>query len=312
MLADEAYCVAICDLLRPKELSLQLSPPPKPQTQVPLKTPDAKHGIADMLIQTESAVLLVEIKTELACGLTGNQDFGLDDTGRPKLKGYLQYLEYRQQKGYRIGLCVLAPRSWKHRGVIESQLGKLDIPHELKTWEEVCTRTANSQFGKFVREFGTFLESRFMSISFTDDESLLLTSDPGLAAFGSASVKLQELVKQAATELEARLTGGSAVKFNVSVPWGDATEYGAIVDREDKHVLWVGISAESNWPLVVSYEETWVHPDLNGLPEVKACEGWKAFGLPKECFTGEQPMFNLVKELVSVLLPRPSPTRFQK
>ena len=290
MLADEAYCVAICDLLRPKELSLQLSPPPKPQTQVHLKTPDAKHhGIADMLIETKSAVLLVEVK--LTCGLTGNQDFGLDDAGRPKLTGYLQYLEYRKREGYSIGLCLLAPRSWKPRPEIENQLRQLKIPAQLRKWEdvEVCIRTANPQFGKFVREFGAFLENNLMSISFTEDESSLLTSRPGLTAFGSASVKLQELVKQAAKELEAELAGRSPGKFKVKDPWGDATEYGAVVSREDKHLLWFGIWAVSNWPLVVGYDEKWAHPDLSGFPAVKACEEWKAFGLPKECFTGEQP-----------------------
>lgn len=77
----------------------------------------------------------------------------------------------------------------------------------------------------------------------------------------------------------------------------------SIVDRDGKRVLWFGIWAASNWPLVVGYDETWAHPDLSGLSEVKACEGWKAFGLPKDCFTGEQPMSNLIKKVLSIVLP---------
>src|SRR5665213_2553285 len=79
MLTDEAYGSAICGLLRPKRLNLQLTSHAGVRTQVPLKTFNSKHGRADMLIETKSSVLLIEVKTALDCGLTGNQDFGLDE-----------------------------------------------------------------------------------------------------------------------------------------------------------------------------------------------------------------------------------------
>jgi hypothetical protein len=322
MLADEAYCGAICDLLQPEGLSLEGSPPPKPKTQVPLKTPNSTRGIADtlipdMLIEANRAVLLVEVKIALGCALNENQEIDWDDSGELKPSRYVQYLKDRKQKGHKVGLCLLVPKFWKFRREKANKLSQWknpQIPVQLKTWEDVCTltkkfctRTVDRQFQEWLRQFATLLESDSMSISFTEDESSLLASDPGLKAFGSASVKLQGLVKQTATELEAELAVGSLIKFKVvSDPWGDASQYGATVYREGKEVLWFGIWALSDWPLVVGYDETWEHPDLSGLPEKNACKEWKAFGLPKECFTGEQPMSNLVKKVVSVLLPRPS------
>ena len=152
MLLNTPYCVALCDRLRPDGMSMGNAVPPEVRTQVPLATESGKsHGRADLLIESNSAVLLVEVKTDLYCGLTEYQDFGLDEAGKPKINGYLQYLEFRKNQGDSVGLCLLAPRSWKYRGLIEQQLERLkrlDIPAQPRTWEEVCRLTVNGKFGR--------------------------------------------------------------------------------------------------------------------------------------------------------------------
>jgi len=111
MLADPEYRKAIGNLLRPNGLDISSDQSADIKTQVLLRAADVVHGRGDLLIETRTAVLLVEVKTDLYCGLTDNQHFGLDDNGNPKIKGYLQYLEQKRLGGSKVGLCVLAPPS---------------------------------------------------------------------------------------------------------------------------------------------------------------------------------------------------------
>jgi hypothetical protein len=250
-------------------------------------------------------VLLVEIKTDLYCGLTDNQHFGLDDSGNSKMKGYLQYLEQKRRDGLSVGLCLLAPRQWIYRGETEGQLKKLAIPAHLVTWEALCTRTVNSHFTDIVNEFGAFLESDSMSISFGADESSLVTSEAGLAVLGGASLKLHELVKQAVKELKVLLNTASSKSYEVKDMWGDASEHGATVYRDGTAVLWFGTWAVAGWPLVVGFQDKWeVEESLNvkGLASVlKPISKWKTYQMPTECFTGDTPLLHIVQTLKTVL-----------
>jgi|ERR1017187_6386209 hypothetical protein len=306
MLADAPYGMAVCELLRPTGFNLQFTELPDIQTQVTLATPGLNHGRADMLIESGSAVLLVEVKTALYCDLTDNQDFGLDDQGKPKLKGYVSYLKYRQQQGAYVGLSLLAPRSWVHRETIRRQLAQLDIPTQSRTWEQVCTLSLNPHFGKLAGEFGAFLENDFMDISFAPEEVSLLTSELGLKAFGSASLKLHELVKQAEKELKSILNTSAATGFEVRDLWGDAKEHGAVVYHNGKRALWFGTWSEAGSPLVAGFDERWAveatQLDFSGLsPVPKRVRQWTTFQLPKECFTGSEPLLNLVLALRRIL-----------
>jgi hypothetical protein len=308
MLQDSSYCIALCQLLCPQPGS-EWTVPLEIRTQVPLATSrGSSHGRADLLIESNSAVLLVEVKTDLYCSLTELQDFGLDESGNPKLNGYLKYLEYRKQRGDSVGLCLLAPRSWKYRAETERQFGKLRtiIPAQLRTWEELCRLTVDGEFGSLVHEFGHFLGSDFMSISFGETEASLLTSDLGLEASGSAYLKLHELIKQAAKELRIKLNSGSEIRFEVKDFWGDATELGATVYRGDKRVLWFGTWTKAKWPLIFGYDENWTTDedslDVTGFSSVpNSTHKWKTFKLPKECFTGNEPLINLVTSLLHAL-----------
>jgi hypothetical protein len=297
-------------------MSLETTVPLDVRTQVPLTTrPRSSHGRADLLIENDSTVLLVEVKIDWYCSLTELQDFGLDESGRPKLKGYLKYLEYRKQRGDSVGLCLLAPRSWKYRAQTEQQLGKLRelaIPAQLRTWEDLCKLTVEGRFGDLVCEFGHFLESDFMSISFSENEDSLLASDLGLEAFGSAFLKLHELIKQAAKELRIRLNSRGEIRFEVKDLWGDATELGATVYRGEKRVLWFGTWTRANWPLVFGYDEDWASDeqplDLTGFQSVpNSTPKWKTFKLPEECFTGNEPLINLVSALLRAMRAHDAP-----
>jgi hypothetical protein len=305
MLADLEYGKAICKLLMPDRLNFPYDQCADIRSQVSLRAANVVHGRADLLIETRAAVLLVEVKTDLYCSLTDGQHFGLDDSGNPKIKGYLQYLEQKRLGGARVGLCVLAPRQWLYRSETEGQLKQLAIPARLVTWEELCARTMNSQFTGIVNEFGAFLESNFMSISFGADESSLVTSDAGLAVLGGASLKLHELVKQAARELKVVLTTLPGRSYEVKELWSDAREHGATVYQGGKPVLWFGTWDVTGWPLVIGFEEKWeVEESLNvkGLNGVaKPILKWKTYQMPTECFKGEAPLSHIVQTLKAVL-----------
>jgi hypothetical protein len=291
MLADPEYGEAMGALLRPDGLNLSYDESADIRTQVPLRAGDTAHGRADLLIETRTAVLLVEVKTDLYCGLTDNQHFGLDDSGNPKIKGYLRFLEEKRLEGFSVGLCVLAPRQWFYRGETEGYLKQLSIPAHLVQWEKLCARTIASHFTDTVAEFGAFLEGEFMSITFGENESSLVTSDAGLAAFGSASLKLHELVKQATKELKDL--------------WGDSNEHGATVYHGSKPLLWFGTWAVAGWPLVVGFQDKWeVESRLNvtDLKSVlKPISKWKAYRMPTECFRGDAPLAHVIQTLQRVL-----------
>ena len=305
MLADPEYCASVGALLTPHGLTLLCDQSADVRTQVPLQSGDTKHGRADLLIETRSAVLLVEVKSDLYCRLTDNQHFGLDDNGNPKIKGYLQFLEEKRLEGVAVGLCVLAPRQWLYRGETEGYLKKLSIPAHFVQWESLCARTITSNFTNAVNEFGVFLEGEFMSITFGESESSLVTSDAGLAAFGSASLKLHELVKQAAKELKVLLNSSPPMGYEVRDMWGDSSEHGAIVYRQGKALLWFGTWAVTGWPLVVAFQDKWeVEPslDVTDLQSVaKPIPKWKAYKMPTECFHGETPLANVIQTLQKAL-----------
>lgn len=310
MCADTAYGIEVCKMLQPKGLSLELDKLPEVQTQVMLKAPPLKHGRADLVIESKSAVLLVEVKTDLYCPLTKNQDFGLDDAGRPKVKGYVAYLEHRKQQGFSVGLCLLAPRCWTRRPKIEHRLHRLEVPAHLVTWESLRMLTTRAHFGKMAQEFGSFLERDFMSISFGEEEASLLTSGLGLEVFASTSLKLHELVKQATKQLKADLNSGNT-RFEVKEPSGDASEHGVFVYRGDKCLIWFGIWDEARWPLVVGVDEKWGDKrqelDLSGLSSVRTpISAWKTFQLPQECFTGPEPLPILVSALKRIVRIQPA------
>lgn len=305
MLADPEYGKAIGNLLRPNGLDISSDQFPDIRTQVLLRAADVVHGRGDLLIETRTAVLLVEVKTDLYCGLTDNQHFGLDGNGNPKIKGYLQYLEQKRLGGSKVGLCVLAPRHWIYRGEIEGRLKQLAIPSHLVTWEALCARTMNSRFTDIVNEFGTFLESDFMSISFGADESSFITSDAGLAVLGGASLKLHELVKQAAKELKVLLNTPTAKGYEVKDLWGDSKEHGATVYHGGNPVLWFGTWDVAGWPLVVGFQDKWGVEEIlnvNGLNSVsKPISKWQTYQMPTECFIGDAPLSHVVHTLKTVL-----------
>lgn len=309
MYAEPLYGITICKLLCPEELAMDFAILPEISAQVFLKTLDINHGRADLLIETKSTVLLVEVKTELYCPLTEKQNFTLDDIGNPQLRGYLQYLECRRQKGDNAGVCVLAPRSWRHRAAIERQFKELrhrGIPARLTTWEAICSRTLQLSYGQSIKEFGAFLESNFMTISFTPEEASLCTSDAGLKACGSFALKLHELVKQATKQLKLQLDTRDITRFEIRDLWADAKEHGATIFRNDKQVLWFGIWGEANWPLVVAFKEKWGieenQLDLSGLsPISNPIHNWKVFQLPTDCFEGDEPLDHLISALLRVL-----------
>jgi hypothetical protein len=263
MLADVEYGKAVCSLLTPKGLDLSCDQLADIGTQVSLRTAEVTHGRADLLIKTRAAVLLVEVKTDLYCSLTDYQHFGLDDSGNPKIKGYLQYLEEKRLGGVKVGLCVLAPRQWVYRGETAAYLKQLMIPAHVVTWETLCARTMNTQFTDIVNEFACFLEGDFMSISFGAEESSFVTSDVGLQVLGSASLKLHELVKQAAKELKVLLNTASDRSYEVKDLWGDAKEHGATVYHGGKPRLWFGTWDSAGWPLVVGFQEKPIRCQLN-------------------------------------------------
>jgi hypothetical protein len=156
-----------------------------------------------------------------------------------------------------------------------------------------------------VAEFGAFLEGEFMSITFGENESSLVTSDAGLAAFGSASLKLHELVKQATKELKVLLNTSSSMGYEVKDLWGDSNEHGATVYHGSKPLLWFGTWAVAGWPLVVGFQDKWeVESRLNvtDLKSVlKPISKWKAYRMPTECFRGDAPLAHVIQTLQRVL-----------
>lgn len=313
MLAQPVYGEAIGAVLTPSGLDLSCNESADIRTQVPLRAGETIHGRADLLIETRTAVLLVEVKTDLYCGLTDSQDFQLDETGNPRIKGYLRFLEEKKLEGLAVGLCVLAPRQWLHRGQTEDYLKQLTIPAHFVQWERLCARTNASHFSDTVAEFGAFLEGEFMSIIFGENESSLVTSDAGLAAFGSASLKLHELVKQASKELKVLLNTSQLTCYEVKDLWGDASEHGATIYHGGKPLLWLGTWAVAGWPLVIGFQDKWeVELKLNVAHLVSVptpIAKWKVYRMPAECFHGNTPLAHLIQTVQSVLSPSREPQK---
>jgi hypothetical protein len=302
MLANPKYGTSMCEFLWPPSFALRLDSSDI-GTQINLEIDDVSHGRADLLIQTEKQMLLVEIKTDVYCGLTENQQFGRDEFGQPHLKGYQKYLSLWKERGKQVGLCLLIPETWKNRTKIQGDLKEFDIPAHVRTWQELGSRTRRLNFGEIENQFGKFLESEFMHIEFDQKESMFLENKEQFAPFITSSLKLHELIKQAYKELKVVLADRKDLKAQDL--WHDSNEHGAMLYKDGKKVLWFGIWAECGWPLVVGYKRDWTDGellDMHGLERLSdAPANWITFKLPSRCFTGNEPIQALVSELRQIV-----------
>lgn len=309
MVANPDYGQMICSLLQPEALNINFTALVDVRTEVPLAVDSARHGRADLLIETKDEILLVEVKTAQFCDLTDNQNFGLDEVGDPKLTGYIAYLKHHQNVGKKVGLCLLSPERWRYRAKVAGEftmLGNLGIPAKSTTWQVLAARIIPSDVDPLLLEFKRFLETEFMSITFSPDESDLLVNAPLQHSFVSASLKLHELVRQVIKELKILLSEMGGQSFDIRDVWRDSAEDGATIYLRGKKVMWFGMWSVCDWPLVVGVEKEWApyakDLNFNGLAPIQnSIPSWRLYQLPDSCFTGTEPMQSVISELRRIL-----------
>ncbi|MGH9688217.1 MAG: hypothetical protein ACRD5K_14125 [Candidatus Acidiferrales bacterium] len=235
-------------------------PPNKIETQVLLR----KFGRPDIRIDARGLCLLLEVKVDARCGLTGYQK-PLTAEGKPG--GYAGFLLKECPAEERL-LAFLAPDQWYRRGEgkdIERQLAQLEQQFAIKTgtvtWEKLLHSTAGiSPRDEFVEEFRALLNERFGPITFSSEETLLLKED-FVVAYRTAR-KVERLVDKISTRAAGYKSESSTDNDLYGVHFRNA---------DNKQVLWFGIwpkfsEGHRAYPLCFGTQYMWMQ-SVEGLEE---------------------------------------------
>lgn len=228
---ENSFTELLCNLLVRDDFGVQVLPllcpktPPSSLAGATITTQeiDKDCGRPDIVIRTDEACGLVEVKLDPRRGLTNHQKPGC---------GYHDYL--MKQNVLHRQLLFLVPANWEHSEILQSCLPLNDFALKVKVricfWEHIL-RATEKDTDPIVQEFRKVLMCQLKSVTFSSQETVILRSQEFSTAFRAVR-KIQIIVDK---------LHGLMGRAQASWEKTELESYGFNVELNGKCQLWFGI-----------------------------------------------------------------------
>jgi len=256
-------------------------------------------GRPDIELSSHNLYALIEVKVDLSCRLTENQE--IEPNPAVELKGYLAALSKRGEQERR--LVYLVPRQWESLPELQQSVKDQKDAHResgigisIEPWEtihDLFKRRDAGQHDPLVEEFIKLLAERFGPINFFGEEVQMLFSE-GFVAWQTVR-KLQTLIDQIGDRGKAQ---GYAIRTERT-----KDEYGVYFrnpsgSKELWFGMWFPFSEQEGMPLCFGIQNSKaktmptlkVALDSACKGSTKQCRGWTMNWITQEALEASDPL----------------------